>query len=91
VHGADVNAKDSFGRTALDDAASCERPEFARLLITSGARENLWDAGFLGDSKVADELLQNPALLDQRWQKFNRSHRLRLPSYTKPEPVMTRL
>ena len=71
VHGADVNAMDSFGHTALDDAASCQRNEFARLMITSGAREILWDTGFLGDSKVADELLlQNPALLDQRWQKM---------------------
>lgn len=67
--GADLNARDSSGETALDQAAYFQHEDVARLLITSGIKENLMDAALLGDAAVATDLLrQDPALMDVRAQ-----------------------
>lgn len=39
--GADVNARDSFGRTALMDAAGADCPAMVRLLLEHGADKNI--------------------------------------------------
>lgn len=69
THGAYVNATDGMGRTALDHAAyfSPKHGDVARLLVSSGARENLLDAAFLGDAAVADGMLKkDPGLENLR-------------------------
>lgn len=42
-HGADVNARDAQGRTALMFAAACENPALARLLLNAGADKTAKD------------------------------------------------
>jgi serine/threonine protein kinase len=81
--GAEVNAKDSLGRTALHVAVSRRHSEVAELLLTEGADANVKDvehgwaplhaAAYNGDSKTAESLIANGADLSVKDAKMGRT------------------
>ena len=64
-HGADVNEMDSRGFSALRSAALGNEKDFCQLLISKGAKPDIFAAAFVGDANTVSELLtKDPSQVD---------------------------
>jgi ankyrin repeat protein len=68
--GADINAHDWNGNTALAEAALRRHDRVVELLLSRGAERTLPDAVALGDVELVERLIETPAVAPEFYWRF---------------------